>query len=515
MKNKPENLCLRYSFLRIIAACYIACPIVIFFIGFLKWYYALVGICAVGYSLYQIANKKQAVLQEERSIEISFRTVLGVFILMLIWTYLGGMNGYWYQSSDYSVRNAILRDLVTHSWPVTYNNGSTALTYYIGHWLPAAIIGKLANTVFHSIKLAWLSARMALWVWSSLGLTILSLLLFLYVKADNRRKRITVVVIMILFSGMDIIGTILEHKLTKNLSAEVLHLEWWSPKNWQYSSITTCLYWVFNQAIVPWIVTMLVLADSNSRQYMFYISSCLLCAPMPTVGLCFLIVGKEIPALIVGIKSRNIMTRLKSIFSTSNIFVLLTCIPIIISYYLCSSTTADIEAKTTVTGADPVVYSLFQLGLFYMLEVGILLLILWPSNKKSILFYVAALSLIVMPLIHVGKGSDFCMRGSIPALFLLMVFSSDYLVKIKKSKNESKKTRRQNCLTIALVTVLVIGAVTPVVEIYRGIYHVISEGTVRLADDALYSFENEADSYNFTTADYQNKLFFSTLTRQP
>ncbi len=508
-------VCLKYPKLRTISSIYLSIPVVIFLIGYIKWYYTAIGVCAIGYALYDICRKTKEVALAEKQIELPFWKLLIVFLLMLIWTHLGGMNGYWYQSSDYSARNAVLRDLVTHSWPVTYQDGSSALVYYIGHWLPAAVIGKISNGLFHSMQLTWLSARMALWIWSSIGLTIVALLLFLFVQADNRKKRILSILLLIFFSGMDIIGALLEHKLEANLSPNVLHLEWWTPKYWQYSSITTCLYWVFNQAIIPWLIVMLILIDSNPRYYILYIASCLICAPMPAVGICILMAGKEIAAIVTAFRERNIKARIKHILSLPNVLVLITCIPVLAAYILSSSAAADIEAKTTVAQTGSITHSLIQFGLFYALEAGIILLILWSNNKKNILFYVIGLSLLIIPRVHVGTGTDFCMRGSIPAVFALMVFSLQYLISSKtelSGKNNGKNSHR--ILTAALVIVLLIGAVTPAVEIYRGIYHVATKGNVKLTDDKLYSFENASDSYNFTTPNYKKQIFFSIFAKE-
>lgn len=501
--------------LRSFSACYIALPVVIFLGGFLKWYFALPGICAVGYSLYQIIRYRKPQIIQERTINLSSWGIVGVFVVMLIWTHLGGMNGYWYQSSDYSARNAIFRDLITHSWPVTYQNGSSALVYYIGHWLPAAVIGKTVHCLFQSAQITWMCAQVALWIWSSFGLTILTLLLFLYVQADNRKKRLITIIVFVFFSGMDIIGTLLEQRLRTNFSAGVLHLEWWSPKYWQYSSLTTCLYWVFNQAIVPWIVVMLVLIDSDSRNYILYISSCLICAPMPAVGLCLLMMGKECSAIVTAIRIHDIKCRVRGIISSSNILILITCIPIIASYILCSSAAGDIEAKTVIARANSLAYSIYEFGLFYALEAGILLIVLWPNNKKNIVFYLAGLSLLVFPFVHVGTGNDFCMRGSIPAVYLLMVFSIQRLIMPTRKKEKGRGPFFTRTLTVCLVIILFIGAMTPVMEIYRGLYNVFSAGKIQLTDDKLFSFENETDSYNFTSKNYKDHLFFHLFSNSP
>lgn len=512
MRESKHLVRLDYSKLRTITSIYLSIPVLIFLIGYIKWYYAAIGVGAIVYSLYDISRKKEMVL-EEKQIELPIWNIIVAFFLVLIWTHLGGMNGYWYQSTDYSVRNAILRDLITHSWPVTYQGGNTALVYYIGHWFPAAAIGKIIAKLFGSIQTAWIAARVSLWIWSSIGLTILVLLLFLFLKADTLKKKIITILVLFFFSGMDIIGSLLENKLSTNLSPDVLHLEWWSPKNWQFSSITTCVFWVFNQAIVPWIITMLVLIDTNPRYYMLYIASSLICAPMPTVGLSFLILGKELVAFVKTIRTHSIKQRIQDIFSPTNLLTLVLCIPLLIAFFLASNSAGSIEAKTAIEKDNSIISTLINFGFFYLLEAGVLLCLLWSRNKKDAVFYSAGLSLLIIPFIHVGHGTDFCMRGSIPAIFVLMVYTLEFLVSSKNTAIEGEKRFKQKYLTVTLIIALVIGSVTPVVEIFRGIYHVVDKRNIELTNDSLYSFENESDSYNFTTANYKEYLFFSTFAK--
>lgn len=58
--------------------------------------------------------------QEEQGITLSVPKLVLLFALMLLWGYLGGQTGFFYQNSDWGYRNAIYRDLITNSWPVYY-----------------------------------------------------------------------------------------------------------------------------------------------------------------------------------------------------------------------------------------------------------------------------------------------------------------------------------------------------------------------------------------------------------
>ena len=515
MERKPRRMFrIRYSRLRAAAAVYLALPLIIFLIGFLKWFFALPGICAIGYAFFRFLKPKEKEIRNERTIHLSGWTIAGVFLLMLAWTQLGGMNGYLYQASDWAARNAVFRDLITHSWPVTYQNGSTALVYYIGHWLPAAVIGKAAGQIFRSTEAAWFCGRMALWIWSSLGLTLLSVLVFLFTGAEDRRKRTIVLLVMIFFSGMDIIGTWLTHRQEYNFSAEIMHLEWWT--HLQFTSVTSCLYWAFNQAIVPWILTVLVLMDDDPGNYVFYIAAGLICAPMPAVGLCLLMAGKAIQFLVGKHRTKALTAGIRQVFSISNLLVLPTCIPVMAAYYLCNSVARDSGAAEVGEPGSPIVSGIKFL-VFFMVEIGLVLLLLWPVYRKDILFYTVGISLLLVPFVRIGFGSDFCMRASIPAIFLTAVYAANVLSHTEWKKKEKalpiKYSPTGRMLAIMLAVVLFIGAATPMMEIYRGIYHVVSKGDFSQPCDTTYSFEYDAYNSTFTAKGYGEQFFFRTLAK--
>lgn len=65
---------------------------------------------------------------------------------------------------------------------------------------------------------------------------------------------------------------------------------------------------------------------------------------------------------------------------------------------------------------------------FYLLDAGIYLLLLWRQNRRSWLFYTCAVSLFIIPFFKVGQGCDFCMRVSIPAIFILMTLCARYFI---------------------------------------------------------------------------------------
>ena len=157
--NKKE-LEISYSVLRRYALVFISLPMLCFFIGWLKWYWAVPAclalvICIISLDdnnkLFRMLSKKKADMNaspdNDKKLVIS-RTML-IVVILAAFTYLFfcGVGRLWSQSDDYLWRNAIFRDLIVKKWPVFYDTYDGALSYYIGTWLPAAIVGKIAYSM--------------------------------------------------------------------------------------------------------------------------------------------------------------------------------------------------------------------------------------------------------------------------------------------------------------------------------------------------------------------------------
>ena len=149
---------------------------------------------------------------------------------------------------------------------------------------------------------------------------------------------------------------------------------------------------------------------------------------------------------------------------------------------------------------------------FYYKSSGIYLLLLWRQNRRSWLFYTCAVSLFIIPFFKVGQGCDFCMRVSIPAIFILMTLCARYFIALVGTKWRDG-TLAQHAVTILLAATLLIGACTPAMEIYRGICHVAKEGTFCLENEEPYTLADRPVSLNFETQNCENKLFFTYFAK--
>ena len=83
-------------------------------------------------------------IEQETSYSFSVPTLLVIVGCALLWTFLAGQGGYFFQNEDHYGRNAILHDLLNHAWPVRFEGTSHALTYYLNYWIVPAALGKAA-----------------------------------------------------------------------------------------------------------------------------------------------------------------------------------------------------------------------------------------------------------------------------------------------------------------------------------------------------------------------------------
>ena len=63
--------------------------------------------------------------------------------------------------------------------------------------------------------------------------------------------------------------------------------------------------------------------------------------------------------------------------------------------------------------------------LFISMEVLPFVLILFKSRKKDPVFWASVIILLIIPLYQISGMNDFCMRGSMPALFVLCIYMSE------------------------------------------------------------------------------------------
>jgi hypothetical protein len=456
---------------------YLALPYLIFFGGWLKWYLALLCVGFVVLPLlYCIRETGQMTEAEQERLHgsvFSIRHAILVLLISVLFLGISGVGGYGYQDTDWLKHNAILKDLIEHPWPVVYRLGGQAapLVYYIAYYLPAALLGKFGG---------WLLANQVLLVWSWIGL-VLAMLWFITL---NRRAAITVVLLFVIFSGLDVIGEVVVRSIVAPIRPEVRailswdHIEQWSI-GWQYSSNTTLLFWVPHQALAGWIasgVLMYVILYSPQRKYsLFYFSLTALWSPFVTIGL--------IPYLLAEflLEDGAWLARLKRYVSWPNLggLGLLLVIGLYYSaklYQVSPLSKSDIPHGLSLSFAPDTQAKIIGFALilvFCLLEFGLYSVFIcrvkrdWNVRTK-VLFATTLVCLSLIPFYRYGGVNDFVMRVSIPALFVLTVFLGRTLY--SQSLN--------GLVRIILTALIILGSVTALVEFRRHITGIYNAGTI-------------------------------------
>ncbi|MBQ7204027.1 MAG: hypothetical protein IJS03_08465 [Eubacterium sp.] len=495
---------LHYKKLKLSGLILLALPAVVFFVTWLKLYIGIpcaILLCAAVY----FASKG-----EDKTITVKKSTIIVLLLLLTVWAVLSGIGGFFTQKSDHNIRNVILRDLINYSWPVKYNNaGDESLVYYIGYWLVPALFGKLGAAV-GGFNLAWVIARIAMVVWTVI-LLFNSFVLILFKTGAQRKKAVYFsLLIFVLFSGMDALGSLFDP------SAFFNHLEWWASA-FQYSSMSTQLCWVFNQSVPAWLACSIAFNEKDEKSFALIGLLLLPTSPLPLVGLAAYMIMFAVRSLILAVKDKNVGQFFKNIFTPQNILAIVTLFPVYALYYGNNAVSTDEAAGGTAALA--LNFSPYYIGMyifFCLVEFGFMLLALHnKSNRFESL--VILLSLMAIPFVTVGNGIDFCMRASIPALYLLMIMLMDYLVpellkkkdpKVDKNSKEYQK-RARKLLTVLLI--FTIGVFTPLVEYSSSMSKFIqTKGECVTEYDYLNSLTDLTIDHkmNFVGTDSSNSAFY-------
>lgn len=434
-------------------------------------------------------------------LEIKLLYIIVIISIILIWVFWSGIGGYFFQSSDHGARNAIYNDLLHFEWPVIYEKGRY-LNYYFGYWLLPAFITKLIIKLFLWDTLK--TGEFILYVYTVIYILII---VFQILKRFTITKRnITIILCsLIFFSGLDSCALILKLILKGefNILNELVnwwnydksifnHIEWWA-NHWQYSSNTTQLFWVFNQALPAWLATLIVLNREDFKQDLYIGVLTLFLAPFPACGLIIISAGKFL------LYKNSLKKQIYSILSKENIFSILFLIVICLFYIGNSRIKIENEQK------------LFSIINFHSLEVKDYILLILHLIFEILLFipivknskykkqtYLSIIYLLILPFINFKGSYDFQMRSSIPELFLIMLILIEQLIDFKNCSKNIKKL---------MLVIIIFGAITPIVEFARGIKYIHLYKKTSNFYEMLSSFSDSEDK-NFIGKDFYESEYY-------
>ena len=448
MEAKTKQNCI-YTFLNdkrnflIFAYGYFIIPFLGFLLGWVKiWISIPLAVITLIPYIKLFKNEKRQLSDDSLIFNRNSKyKLLAVAIISLIWILFSGIGGFAAQSEDHNARNGMFEALVNYSWPIKFQNDANIATngrgfsYYFGFWIVPSLFGKLFG-----LRIGYY-AQVA---WAFIGILITFWGIFLYRRSLNLRT----VLIFVMFSGMDYIGMVLRGNSIFTIPPTE-HLEWWT--TFQFTSITAQLFWVFNQAIPAWIMTLVFLHEDNNTRFLYIGALSLLFCTLPTIGMIPLSIYLSIKNVKINTKKETFVRWMKSVVSFDNLVAGL-LIAVISLLFLWKEGSGDLVFKLNRGGIIIWVTSVF-------IEIGAYYLLLFKSNRGNVLFHLSVLWLCIIPIIPFYGGYNFCMRASIPALFIIALLVMDEADRTLRTKNMPR--------IVVLTIVLMISWITPAHEFIR------------------------------------------------
>ena len=487
--------------LKCVSYLYLILPIIIFFLGWLK---PIVGISCSSLLIIGFLGilKKE---DQETFFEIP-QNVLCIFILgIILWTLLAGIGGFFsVQRADLHWRNATFRDLIDYSWPVIYPETHNGLVYYFIFWLVPALFGKLFGIFIGEI---------VLFLWVAIGLFLVCIYVCGILNIKTMKQAFAFMLIFIVWGGVNVLGQLIAYIVKGNIVDWSVYFVWTDVfmPGLQYTPNNALIEWCYNQVIAPWLVTVMFL-ENKKISNLAYLGLCMLpYAPLPFCGIFVIFIAEGIKCFFE--KNKKIKFW-REVFSIQNLCAILSIVPVFGLFYTTNTATngnvgGGIGLLWTLHDLD--IEKLFVFVLFFFIEVGVYTIFLFKWRRKDFLFWIVNVSLIVIPFIRIGESRDFCMRASIPALFILMIWTAEFLFEKKEVFS-----------SLALIVVLTIASIGTMVDYGVSFRTMISTKRWSVPADAIYTFSDKdpnslvlgSNLHNYLTANLEEYSFFEYICKK-
>lgn len=442
-----------------LALGYLGLPLLLFLATWLMPAYSAVALALVALAIASLARHFHC----DWPFSLTAGDTWIILAVALAWAAMSGGSHFVYANPDWHVRDAIIGDLTYGAWPPSYgfrDGAHDLLRSAIGFFLPVAAAAKLLGT-------DWLPILM--FIWTACGTLLFMMLLPL--PRRNTPRLVLAIVVIISFSGMDVLGMFLLHG---HLPVFPLRIEWWSDyafrAQFSYSSLTGQLIWAPNHALPMWIATALFYRHWKHPDLLP-----LLCLLLPTLPLTtpfalpglapFLLFAliaavfitpqarpKQFPliAFLVGLLIGGLVVRLQLLDIGS--------LPLRAAV---TSTTAATTAATADEGAHTLAFTKNYL-LFILMEFALLGFVLHPLLNHSRGLLLTALGVLAtLPLLALGPSNDLLLRVSTPSLIVLAILC------IRGAEDATRHSSHSGGRLAAIAIILLIGAHTPFNELWR------------------------------------------------
>lgn len=369
------------------------------------------------------------------NVSIPTTTILICFAIALALLILGGEGRLLYANADWEIRDAVLRDMGNSAWPYAYQIGDNIqiLRAPIGMYLKPALLGGPSQPGRDVALLLCNSVMLG-------GILAAGSILF-----NSNRARVIALIVFVVFSGLDSIGTIIVQTMGATPSFD--HLEAWLPGS-QYSSNITQIFWVPQHAFAGWLCAILYLCWERG-----YLRFSLFMAAIPILAIWspLAIMGAVPFALYAGMKSLWLRD-VKPAEIALGVVSIAVALPSLLYLRVGIS-----DVKSTVF-MMPLVAILLLLTLEILPFIVALRAQSVIGQFQSATILITLICLIMMPFYHIGPSTDFQMRASIMPLAICALACAILL----GGNSPTEKSYR-----IVMGILLMIGASTGLMEIKR------------------------------------------------
>jgi hypothetical protein len=424
---------------------YLFLPLVIFLAGWLAPWAAVPLLVCVAYAVVVGLRPRTCACPVPAGAPLTPRAMAVAIAAGSVWAAVGGTDHWVFANADWHMRDALLHDLVVGRWPVGYGEHdgmATLLRAPLAYFLPAAVVGKWAGLP---------AAHLALLIWTATGASLF-LLQVVSLAPSRTGSMVAVVAIVALFSGLDVVGTLIDVGPSDRTAGHLgTHLEWWAGL-YQYSSMTTQLFWVPNHAFGSWLTIGLLARHrrdgATDALLPMVLVAIALWSPFAAIGCLPFIVCHGLGTLR---RDRAFDLLHPRIWAPALV------VGLVVAGYL-TYDAATVGARWAGGRGDSAIMVLLRHVQFFLLEAGLIGVALMRL-RRSVEIYLALLILALLPFAVLGPGNDLVMRASIPSLTVLAIACALALVESLPGGAVRPK--------LALAGLLAIGAVTPVHEIAR------------------------------------------------
>jgi hypothetical protein len=418
------------------SALYLAIPVAIFGLGYLRPGYALLFTAALAASLVlALRGARSGRAAEERCAPAW--ALLAALLPIALAVAAGALGVAVDYNGDWSQRFEIFDDLVRQPWPPTYSTsaGPLAQVYYTGWFLPAAP---------PMAWLGWMPGLLALLAWSALGFALVAGWLVVLVRLHPA----LVGLLFLFFAGIDVWENLLDDGLWNTLR-EVLEGDKFE---WQELFFFHATHDVFikipNHAIPAWLLGALALDAADRRDAGFptalALGVAMLWSPFVALGLAPLL---AVPWLCAEGGWRE---RLRAQFGGANLAGLVVAL-VVLAYYAArwhayALPPGFLEGVVPTrngwlpglldvsTGQFVLTAAFFSCVTFLWMALPVLgAERVWRGvSSRAALVIVAMLVLIALLFFRYGFHNDLQHRASLPAQFVLVVLSLDLLGRFRR-----------------------------------------------------------------------------------